>query len=516
MSKRLLAVILAMSFTFYTLPSRAASMGDSLTLGIISVATTRLNPFIPVEREFMSLTSLVYEGLLQIDDDYMPRPCLAERWDVSAGGGTWYFYIREGVTFHDGTPMTANDVVASANEIIRLAQDETAANKGYYASLRYFIKSITASDNLTVVVKTERTNYGFLYAMTFPVLPAAQVQADNPPGTGPYIAETFTPADYLLLTANDFWWRTPPAVREIMTIFHSANRDLISNYEYNNVDTAITRAITAAQYRSGVTSLNIDFRTRQLETLLMNNRVTELQDVRVRKAIRYAINIDTLASSAYLGMVTRTDTPMISGTWMYHGKDGEFIYDPGKSRELLDEAGWKDTDEDGIRDAVIDGKKANLVLRFFVYEEQEDSVRVQAAYLIADMLGQVGIKANISTMTYSQTKEKLAAGSFDLCLATFNMDVVPDPGFLLISGNTGNYGRYKSETMDSLCKSLRKSVTREEYTARLAEIQTLFAEDCPFMCLYFRNGAVLTRKMYTSVRDVREPELLRGIEAAGR
>jgi peptide/nickel transport system substrate-binding protein len=513
--RRALALAAALALFFFAVPAGATSTGDSLTLGIISVITTKMNPFMPVEREFMSLTALIYEGLLQIDDDYLPQPCLAERWDVSAGGGTWYFYIREGVTFHDGTPMTANDVVASANEILRLAQDETAANKGYYASLKYFIKSISASDNLTVVVKTDRANYSLLYAMTFPVLPAAQVQADNPPGTGPYTAETFAPADYLLLTANKSWWRTPPAVQEIMTIFHSANRDLISNYEYNNIDTAITRAITAAQYRSGVTSLNINYRTRQLETLLMNNRVPELEDINVRKAIRYAINVDTLASSAYLGMVTRTDTPMISGTWMYHGDDSAFVYDPDKSRALLDAAGWTDTDADGIRDAVVDGKKANLVLRLFVYEEQEDSVRVQAANLIADMLEQVGIKANITTMTYTQTKEKLAAGSFDLCLATYNTDTVPDPGFLLLSGNTGNYSRYKSDAMDQLCQTLRKCVTRDEYAAKLAEIQTQFTADCPFICLYYRNGALLTRKMFTSVRDVREPELLRGIESTG-
>ena len=74
-----------------------------------------------------------------------------------------------------------------------------------------------------------------------------------------------------------------------------------------------------------------------------------------------------------------------------------------------------------------------------------------------------------------------------------------------------NYVRYKSDRMTNLCNELRKEPSQEGYRQKLMEIQSLFAEDCPFICLYYRTGFVITRYMYTTCRDVREYELLRGI-----
>ncbi|MBQ9196064.1 MAG: ABC transporter substrate-binding protein [Clostridia bacterium] len=511
--KRLLALLLA---ALLTLPHGAAAemMTDvGVHLGIISVATTQINPLTPVEREFMSLTGLIYEGLMYLDDNYQPQPCLAERYSSSADGKTWFFYLREGVTFHDGTALSAYDVAATANEILRLADD----GAGRYKTLKYFVNSIEASDSRTVVVRTGRANYGFLYAMTFPVLKAGEVQSPNPVGTGAYMLEMFEPAVYMLLSAYTGWWQNLPENRQILVNFFSTNRELISAYEYSNVDAVLTRAITAAQYRSGVSSYNIDFRATQLETLLMNNRSTELSDVQVRQAIRYMINMDDIVNNVYYGMVTRTDTPMIPGTWTYWNGDYRQEYNKQKANELLDAAGWDQfTESDAgnrVRTRMVDGKKANLHLRFYVYEEQDNSVRVEVANRIADSLLEVGIECTVDTLTYKEAAEKLKAGSYDLCLAAFNIDFTPDPGYLLISGNTANYMRYKSSEMDTLIQTtLRGAMDYSDYSRALQEIQNLFWQDCPLVCLYYRNGAILTRRMFTDARDVREPEVLRGIE----
>lgn len=487
---------------------------DALHLGIISVATTRVNPLTPVEREFMSVTDLMYEGLMYIDDDYKPQCCLAKEYKYSNNGKTWYFYLRDDVTFHDGTPLTAHDVVATVQEILRLASDENSTNKGRYATLQYFVKSIEANDNQTVIITTNRPNYGFLYAMTFPILKADEVQADNPVGTGAYYLDMYDFSSYLLLSSYSGWWQNTPDYQQILVSLYSTNRELISGYEYSNVDAILTRAITAAQYKTGSTSYNIDFRTTQLETLMMNNASFELQDVRVRQAIRYMLDLDDIVDNVYYGMVTRTDTPLIPGTWTYWSENDAQQFNMQKAAQLLDEAGWTDFDEDGVRTMVRSdtGKVARLHLRFYVYEEQENSVRVEVANRISDALLQVGIECKVETLTFKEAKEKLKAGSYDLCLAAFNIDFTPDPGYLLISGNNCNYMRYKSTEMDNLFNTLRASLDETSYTAALQSIQTLFWNDCPFVCLYYRNGSVLTRKVFTDARDVREPEVLRGIE----
>ena len=299
--------------------------------------------------------------------------------------------------------------------------------------------------------------------------------------------------------------------------FFATNRELISAYEYSNVDAVLTRAITAAQYRSGVSAYNIDYRTTQLETLMMNNNAPELADVQVRQAIRYMIDMNDIVKNVYYGMVTRTDTPLIPGTWTYWDGDYQQEYNKQKAMELLDAAGWDHyTLSDGgneVRTKLINGKQANLHLRFYVYEEQDNSVRVEVANRIADRLLEVGVECKVDTLTYKEAAEKLKAGSYDLCLAAFNVDFTPDPGYLLISGNTANYTRYKSAEMDDLIqKKLRAALEPAAYDQALQEIQRLFWQDCPFVCLYYRNGAILTRRMFTDARDVREPEVLRGIE----
>ena len=511
--KRLTALLLAV---LLALPCGALAemMTDvGVHLGIISVATTQVNPLTPVEREFMSVTSLMYEGLMYLDDNYQPQPCLAERYSSSTDGKTWFFYLREGITFHDGTELSAYDVAATANEILRLAAD----GEGRYQSLKYFVNSIEASDSRTVVVRTNRANYGFLFAMTFPVLKAGEVQAPNPVGTGPYMMEMFEPSVYMLLSAYGGWWQTPPENRQILVNFFSTNRELISAYEYSNVDAVLTRAITAAQYRSGVSSYNIDYRTTQLETLLMNNNSSELRDVQVRQAIRYMINMDDIVNNVYYGMVTRTDTPLIPGTWTYWNGDYRQEYNKQRANELLDAAGWDNfaVNDSGnnVRTKVTDGKLAYLHLRFYVYEEQDNSVRVEVANRIADSLLEVGVECKVETLTFKEASEKLKAGSYDLCLAAFNIDFTPDPGYLLISGNTANYMRYRSSEMDTLIQTkLRGALDYDVYAQTLKEIQNLFWQDCPLVCLYYRNGAILTRSMFTDARDVREPEALRGIE----
>lgn len=503
---------LMLAFSLLCPAALATTMDDTLTLGMISVKSTHLNPLQSEEREFQSLTALMFEGLYALDDDYMPQPCLAKSCTPNSSGSKWTVTMREGVTFHDGTPCTAYDVVATIEEILRLANE----GKGQYAQLKYIISSATANDANSLVLSVSRPYYGVYFALTFPILPRDQVQYMMPLGTGPYKAEQFKAANYLYLTAYEDWWQGASTVKNINVMFRATNRELISDYEYNRVDAAITRSASAGQYRTGLTNLNIAYRTRQLETLLLNFSEYPLDNINVRKAIRYAIDLDKICETVYMGMAQRTDTPLPAGTWMYQDSESAFVYNPDKAREILAAEGWEDLDGDGVLDIIKDGKNRRLRLRIYVYEEQDNTVRVQVANLISDMLADIGIEAPVITENYSSVKARLSKRNFDMCIAAFQMDVVPDPGFLLMSNNTGNFVGYKSTQMDKLFKDLRKALDFSSYESMLHQIQTLYAEDCPFICMYYRAGALLTRKIFTVTRDVREPEILRGIESIGK
>ena len=493
----------------------------SITIGIQCTKTVTLRPLEPQERDMISIYNIMYESLLTIDDDYMPQGCLARSWEENNNGKTWIFHLRDDVTFSDGTPLTAYDVVASAEYILAKARDENISDQGFYSNLNYFVKTIEAKDSETVVVTARSTKsdtrsyFGILYAMTFPVVPASQVNEDFPLGTGPYKLRSgqFVSSSHMILEANENWWQLQPYVREIMVSFNKSPAEVVKSYEFGGPDAIFTRSISAAQYNnSGMNSVSISYRTNQLECLLTNNSSSELTP-EVRKAIRYVIDRQKIISGPYSGMAVPTNFPFYPGTWMYNdGLDSFFSVNLEAARELLAEAGWEDSDENNILDRLTeDGKVRDLSLRFYVYEEPDNNVRLETANLIAEQLAKVGINCRIEAMTMANVKEKLRAGSFDLALVSYAMDVCPDPGFLLTKGNSGNYVRYKSDKMTSLCNDLRKEVSQQGYRARLMEIQNLFMEDCPFICLFYRMGYVITKSMYTTCRDIREYELLRGI-----
>ena len=493
----------------------ASNVEDSLIVGIQSTKTVALRPLDPLERDMMSVYNLIYESLIVIDDNYMPSPGIAESWEMSDDCRNWTFHLRSGVKFSNGIPLTASDVVATAQYILQRASSENS-DPGYYANLSYFIDRISAPDDRTVEVraKSGRAYWALLYAMTFPVLPAGYAEVDNPPGSGAYQVASFNPMTNLSLTPNPYWWQNPPQVKNIMFQMANTQQAVIENYEYARVDTIFTRAIAAAQYKSGTTSLAMDYRTNQLEVLLMNQSAWRLSSLGVRRAIRFAVDVDRIANSAYMGMVLRTDTPMISGTWMYNDNlSSYFRTDLEEARRLLEEEGWRDIDDDGYLDIAHNGQTEKLTLRLDYYEEPDNSVRVEAANFIADALASIGIEVVINARSMADMPQRLSAGNFDLALVSFAMDPCPDPGFLLMSGNTGNYGRYRSKAMDALFKELRSANNQQDYRQKLLDIQAQFAEDCPFICLYYRSGTVLTRRMYTTVRDVRELQLLKGIES---
>ena len=519
MNKKLLRLCcwaLLLCQLLFVLPAAAENVEDVLVVGIQANRTTEIAPLNPQDRDMISLYGVVYESLVTIDDNGLPQPLLAESWAESGNGRNWTFTLRENVTFSDGTPLTAEDVVASCQYLLDMANNGSGSGRGFYQNIRYLVDSVRATDHRTVVVRGKRSYYGTLYSMTFPVIPASQVGMLNPVGTGPYLFSHFQAGTEMRLDVNPRWWQMEPQVKTIMVRCYLNNKTLINAYEFNEVDTIFTRSVAAAQYKSGISSLSVPFATRQLETLQINHRAFPLESLKVRQAIRYAINVPQISQNVFMGMTITAGTPIPSGNWLYFDQESTFTYNPQRAMELLAEEGWEDSNNDGVLDkAVGDGRK-RLVLKFYVYEDPENDVRFETAKMIEDMLKAVKISAKPVSMKYEDMQRELDNGGFELALCAFQMDVVPDVGFFLHKNNQQNYGRYVSSDMSSLIDTLRSQYNRDEFAYTTRTIQQRFAADVPFVCLFYRAGAVLTRKMYTTARAIREFELLRGIESFGR
>ena len=526
MSRKYKAVIflLAVAMLLLTLVcSSALAAVDSLTCAIVATNGLELRPLQLNQRDAVSVLDMVYESLFALDDNYAPQPELAYSYSFISDGRRLEVKLREGVTFHNGQPLTAHDVVATLDYMYELTGFDKDLNtevpldeRGLYYSTFYSIRSWEATDDLTLLFNLRRTSYGSLYALTFPILPASEVRNAMPSGTGPYKYDGYEPGSAIWQVANTGWWLRVPQVRNIRASIYSDAERALTAFDQQDVDIAMTRSINASRYSGSLTSFSLTARTRQLEVLLINRAYSLFKSDNngenlVRKAISYAINRSELISSIYQGMATVAYTPIPAGTWLSNESTINDIYDPLMAASLLDTAGWKLAD-DGKR---YKGKEKMDRLRILVYDEPGSTVRTNAANKIVEQLAAVGIDAYVATWSRADVQTKLISGDYSMALCAFNFDVNPDPGFTLTSTASCNYTRYRSDDMNDLLAQMRKSVNMYEYQYTMQLIQDQFEQDKPYLPLYWRSGALLSRSAFTNARDIRELELLRGIESFG-
>lgn len=515
---RLAALLLVLAL----IPAGALGAGTTyLTCAIVATDDLALRPLELNQRDVVSVLDLVYEGLFAMDDNYVPQPKLAYSYEFMNSGRRLQVVLRDDVTFHNGEKLTSNDVVATLDYMYELSGFDSDLNseydltdRGLYYSTFYSIKSWEAQDDRTLLFTLRRASFGSLYALTFPILPASQVDRDMPAGTGPYVYDGYERGSAIWLRANEKWWQRVPQIRNIRANIYRDSEKALAAFDAQDVDVAMTRSINASRYSGSLNSFSLSARTRQLEVLLLNRAYKYLKSDEngknlVRDAIAYAINRSELISSVYQGMATVAYTPIPAGTWVSNESTIHDIYDPLMAESLLDQAGWKMAD-DGKR--YKNGEKMED-FRILVYDEPGSTVRTNAANKIAEQLEAVGIPAYVATWSRDAVLGKLKNADYSLVLCAFNFDVSPDPGFTVTSTGSCNYTRYRSDDMNNLLTQLRSSVTQSDYQNVMRLIQDQFEQDTPYICLYWRSGALLSRSAFTNARDIRELELLRGVES---
>ena len=487
--------------------SQAPSMtSGEVTMGMVVGTDAAVHPLTCIYTDLVSLNSLVFESLVELDDTLAPAPMLADRWSVN--GSTWTFTLRSGIVFHNGAALTANDVVASYNYIL-----SNGADGAYYDRVQA-IDSMTAVDDLTLEVEAaDSTGYLLLYAMTFPVVQASTLDSALPMGTGPYWYIGYDTGVALRLERNPFWWKQAPKIGSIVARNYASSELALSALDTGEINTLASRSKSVALSRTLSSRNTLDYPTMTYECIVPNLTNSALSNTDVRRAIMYAIDRTTLASTVYLNMVLESEVPVIPGSWTYETQTTRYNYSPERALQLLNESGWFDSDGDGILDKIQDGLVTDLSFTIITYDEPETATRTDAANLIADQLALVGIRAEVEVMSKAEVRKALNNGSFDLALVAFNLSESPDLTYLLGSNGDGNCSGYSSETMDSLLRTSRRATTADEVQSALSKIQLLTIEDLPVMGLFFRSGMVISTFNLNGLHGIRESQTLRGIES---
>lgn len=294
----------------------------------------------------LTINRAIFDRLVERDDAANKFvPGLAESWERT-DDTTWVFNLREGVTFHDGSPLTSADVKDTLEYFIE--------QKGTLAPLLQDVTTIETPDDLTVIVRTSIANGTLPSSMTlFSIAPSELLRnpdfSVNPVGSGPFVFESFTPGTTVELEANADYWRGVPSIDGL--VFHEipevASR--VTAIQTGEID--ITWGLPADQVAAleSNADLTIESVPAFLHTeILINVNREPLDSLQVRQAMAHAINKEAIADFL-LGPTGSIATSVVSASIFGHVPQEPFQYDPERARELLAEAGYPD----GIQTTVL-------------------------------------------------------------------------------------------------------------------------------------------------------------------
>ena len=397
----------------------------------------------------------VFEGLTRFMGDGSVVPGLAESWEISEDGLTYTFKLREGVTFHDGTTMDAEDVKFTLDRIN--AEDSANAQKALYSA----ISEVNVIDPQTVEVKLSEPNGNMLFNLAWGdaviVAPeSVETIKQTPIGTGAFKFENWNQGDKITLTRNEDYWGEAPALASATFKFISDPTAAFASVMAEDVD-----VFTGFPAPENIPQFEADPRFQVLigstegETILsINNQREPFDNVKVREAVAHAIDRQAIIDGAMFGYGTPIGTHFAPHNPDYVDLTQMSAYDPEKSKALLAEAGFPD------------GFETTLHL-------PPPSYARRGGEIIAAQLAEVGIKAQITNVEWAQWLETVFKGK------DFGLSIVShtEPMDINIYANPDYYFQYDNAEFQSLMTEFNKTADPAARSEMLAKAQRIIAED---------------------------------------
>lgn len=482
----------------------AGSTGGVLIEGGISDIST-LSPIMSNDTASSNVQNHIFEALVEPNPQTLePVGQLAESWSVSEDGLTWTFNLREGITWHDGEPFTADDVVFTYN--LHMTEE---TNSPRFSDMTGKIESVEAADDLTVVFKAKQVNPDFPLDICNYGIVAEHIWADVAPadhaasagatgedpamvvGTGPFVFQEWLVEDRVTLVANPDYWDGAPNLDSYIYVNVADQATLVQQLQTGEVDYgAINEAAVVEFEGSDVTiheypTLTFTFYGTQLDP----ERSTLFQDVEVRKALLYALDREAMIQAIRFGYgeVAIGTFPVLS--WAYNPdgirEDLRYEYDPDRARELLDSAGWVEG-SDGVREK--DGQR----LAFTMYTNAGNTVREQYLTIMQEYWREIGVEMTPQLEPFPALVERITETfDFECFLIGFNWSVPPDqsPMWHTDSYPLGfNIVKYSNPEVDALLEEALSELDQDRRIELYTEMQNLVLDDLPMAVLDFPQG----------------------------
>ncbi|UWQ28957.1 ABC transporter substrate-binding protein [Leisingera sp. M523] len=433
----------------------AAWAKDSVTIGL-QLEPPHLDPTSAAAQAIDSVVySNIFEGLTRFMGDGSVVPGLAESWEISGDGTVYTFKLREGVIFHDGSTMDAEDVKFSLDRA--RAEDSTNAQKALFEG----IVSVDTVNPQTVKVTLDAPNGSFLFNLAWgdAVIVAPESIEDiktSPVGTGAYTFQEWVQGDRISLARNPEYWGEQPALASATFKFISDPTAAFAAVMAEDID-----AFDNFPAPENLPQFEADPRFQVLvgstegETILStNNKQPPFDDARVRQAVAHAIDRQSIIDGAMFGFGTPIGTHFAPHNPAYKDLTGASSFDPERAKALLAEAG------------LPDGFETTLHL-------PPPSYARRGGEIVAAQLAQVGIKAEIINVEWAQWLESVFRGkSFGLTIISHT-----EPMDIGIYARPEYYFQYDSKPFQELMATLNATTDPDARTALLQDAQEIIAAD---------------------------------------
>ncbi len=471
-----------------------ASIGDA----------RRLNPIIANDSASGTINDLVFSGLVKYDKDIRLVGDLAERWTVSPDGKTITFYLRKGVKWHDNVEFTAADVLFTYQKLT-----DPAVATPYGSSYMDVARAEAASKYVFRVTYKEPFSPA-LESWAMGVIPRHLLEGKDlntdtfnrkPVGTGPYKLKEWVSSQKIVLEANADYFEGRPRVDQFIYRIIPDSSTMFQELLSGGVD---MMGLNPLQFLRKSESRRIRENYQKFRYpangytyLGYNLRNPIFKDVAVRQALSYAIDRKSIIDGVVLGIGRPCTGPFSHVSWAYNPAAKSYDHDPERARRMLDKAGWKDSDNDGLLDR--DGKP----FRFTILTNQGNNERIRAAEIIQRNLKALGIDAKIRVMEWQAFLEQIDKRSFDAIILGWSMGRDPDLYDIWHSSKTKkgeyNFIGYANDEVDRLLVAGRRTFDMGARKRIYHRIHAILAEEQPYAFLYVPDATPIVHKRFKGI-----------------
>ncbi len=509
----LFLILLGINIIFVS--SRPTPIVNQLIISSIGDASY-LNPVLAQDSASSDINSLVFNGLIKYNRDLQGFVGdLAESWEIRPGPEPEItFYLRRGVLWHDGKPFSAEDVKFTFDKIMD-EKTQTVRRSDYE-----LVKKVEVVDPYTFRVIYRQPFSPGLGTWGIGILPKHLLEKEdintssfnrNPVGTGPFRFVEWVSDEKIVLEANPRYFEGRPHLDRI--IYRIIPETSLSEMELltKGVD---HYGVLPHQYRrmSEIPFLKIYSQPSLAYTYIgYNLRNPLFQDKRVRRALTHAIHREEIVQYVLYGFGRMISGPFPSHLWYYNPNVKPLPYDPEKAKKLLAEAGWRDTDGDGVLD------KEGKPFRFKLITNSGNDIRRDVGVLVQRQLRELGIDVIFETYEWSVfLKNFINAKHFDACILGWSLSPDPDDYMIWHSSQIEkgfNFISYVNPEADRLWEEGRKEYDLERRRKIYWRIHELIAEDQPYTFLFSPIGiSALQKKFVLLERDSSGRETYRPIQ----